>query len=528
MTFAATIPNVTDLVNLDVTNLTDNVPILLRTKYQWYILEKNSNQTIDDNIIFNANTGVSAGRWKAINVTQTSVDVINATPQNTPTKVGQSILCLSSMRFFIATDTNNSSDWQELPFKAVNMGEGNPTSLSVIPRFEGDFFVDTANNRLFIAIDNSGLSWTNIPITDGKTNISLTPSTISSAPEYIGNMVILSNPERIYLSTGTTDTNDWLLLKTNQVSIDDVNTEPQSAPLKENDVKFFLQNGKIYLATGKDVVGDWQEFVTFSFDVVANDPTPVSGVRKFIYNSVKKQLWIADGTNTTLIGDISNKRNVLELDVENYSEYTNFINIDGDIGIQIYWHPLNIPYHYYDGTQIVYYDITQFAHSPWTNTGGTSANDKRAKYITNTEINNARTTNGGSGKIDLSDFLKTNGVGNYFFIPTMLSEANDTYRCIGEDGDPINLGLEFINNEFGESSKILDFKYDNVEFNLTSPPTKQSTIKGAFSSYDLASSVYTKTLSGGIKFLQISSFPVDSIIQLKPYELLTNYGNFYA
>lgn len=520
-TFSGTVPNITDLQNLDTTNLTDNTPLLIREKRQWYYLSKPSAIAADEDKVVTANP---TGRWLAVNVNTAIVDTVNNTPQQSPSKTGELILCLPSLRMFVGTDLTT---WTELPIRGVNFGANDPTTLLVVPRFEGDFFADTSLNRLYISTD--GATWVNLPLTDGQTNVSLDANVITSAPAYAGNLAVLTNPERVYVSVGTLSTSDWRLLKTNQIHYDINNATPQTAPTKVNDLLLVSQTGKWYIAVGTTNTDDWVEFISFSFDVVVEDPTPApNGVRKFSYNSVKHQLWISDGANTTLIGDINQKSNHLFLDVENYVDYASFVDIDGDIGLQIYWHPLSIPYFYHDGTQIQPYLITQYANAPWTNTGGTSANDDKAMYVDNVAINAARTTNGGSGVIDLSAFLEINGVGNYFFIPTMLDEAGSTYKSIGDANSVINLGLEFTVNDFNKTTKILDFKYDNTEFNFSSPGSQLSTIKGAFGSYDLASATYMKTLNGGVKFLQISEYPVNCTIQVKPYELLTDYGDFYA
>lgn len=525
--FPATIPTITDLQNLDVTNLNDNTPVVLRERKQWYYLLKTSSETADETKVITANTGTTSGRWKEINALSTKINTTDNEPSVAPAREGELVFFQTSKRLFIGDDPDNVAGWVELPLKAINYGSDSPTNLGISPRFAGDFFIDVALNRLYIS--TNGTDWSNIAISDGRTNVFLDNTLLSSVPENRGNVIFDATNEQVYLSTGTSASSDWKILKTNQILFDDTNTSPQTAPVKSNDLMLMLVNSKLFLSQGDNTVDDWFEFKIDSFEVVADDPANAEqGVKKFSYNSTKKQLWISDGTETNIITDIKNKDNYLWLDVENYTDYTNFVDIDGDIGLQIYWHPLNIPYHYYDGTSVQYYSLTQYSKAPWTDTGGTSSNDYRAKYITNSEIQNARTVNSGTGKIDLSSFLMLNGVGNYFFVPTMLDESVSQYFCIGESGNTINLGLEFTNNEFNENAKILDFKYDSAEFNLATPPAQLSTIKGAFSSYDLASSVYMKTLSGGVKFLQLTSFPVNATIQVKPYELLTHYSNFYA
>lgn len=520
-----TVQYLTDLQNLDTTNLQDFICLYLDEFNSWYVLHKSSNVTADEKEIITANP---SGRFKKVNPLGVVIDANNNTPQNPPEKKNILKFFKSSGRSYISENTSSVNDWIELKYQAIRYGLGHPNvDLGLTPKYSGEIFLDTANNRLFISTD--GTNWSVISISDGRTNIFLTASLLTSAPENTGDLLYNSSNKQLYLSTGTSNVSDWKLLKTNQIILDNLNNIPQNTPVKENDLAYFKNSNRLFISEGTDDVNDWHEIFLKEVDIVSSKPSiPANGERKFSYDSINKQLYIYDGNDVFLVSDIKQKNNQLILDISNHSEYSNFVDIDADIGIQVFWHPLNIPYWFYDGTNIVYYDLTQYSRAVWTDTGGTSANDEKAMYISNTEIENAKSANGGNNEIDLSNFFNINGVGNYFFIPTMKDEGNSTYKSIGNADNTINLGLEFTNNEFNKTTKILDFKYDKVEFDLNNPPSKLSTIKGQFSSYDLASSTYYETLSGGIKFLQISNMPVNCKFQLKPYELLTNYSNFYA
>lgn len=520
-----TVQYLTDLQNLDTSNLEDFICLYLDELNSWYVLHKSSNITADEKEIITANP---SGRFKKVNPLGVVVDTQNNVPQNPPERKNILKFFKSSGRSYISEGTSAISDWVELKYQAIRYGSGHPNiDLGLVPKYAGEIFLDTGNNRLFISID--GTNWSVISISDGKTNVFLTASLLTFAPENTGDLLYDSSNQQLYLSTGTSLSSDWKLLKTNQIILDQINNVPQNKPIKQNDIAYFTNSNRLFIAKGTVDINDWDEIFLKEVDIVSSKPSnPTNGERKFSYDSVKKQLYIYDGNDTFLISDIKQKNNHLILDISNHSEYSNFVDIDANIGIQIFWHPLNIPFWYYDGTSIIYYDLTQYSRALWTNTGGTSANDEKAMYIPNTDIENAKSVNGGNDQINLSNFFNTNGCGNYFLIPTMKDESDSTYKSIGNADNTINLGLEFVNNEFNKTTKILDFKYDKTEFNLNTPPSQLSTIRGQFSSYDLASSTYYETLSGGIKFLQITNMPINCEIQLRPYELLTNYSNFYA
>ena len=523
MTWEGTLETVTDIQNIDTNNFPNYICLYLLQFNSWYYLNKFSAENADEELIITANPN---GRWKKINTVALSVNDTNLKPQNSPQRKNEMVYFTSSQRLFLSTGINSINNWKELPYRSLRFGSGHPSnSENLSPYYEGEVYLDTSQNRLYISTD--GTSWSLVSITDGRTNALLDASLLASTPTHKGDIVYDESNEEGYVSIGTSSSSDWINLNFNEVKRDDINNSPQNVPNKINELLYLQQNNKLFISIGTSSLNDWKQIYFNDLDIVSSKPSiPSDSERRLFLNSINNQLYGYDGNEVKLISDIENKNNFLKLDVNNNAEFSNFVDITSDIEIQIYFIPYDFPLFYYDGTSIIYTKLSQWNRAPWTNTGGTSANDYKATHITSTDISNAQNNN--DGIIDLSTFFANNGLGKYFFIPCNKDTVNNKYIPIGNNDNVINLGLEFVNNNYSKNAKILDAKYDDTEFNLSNPPSQLSKIRGDFGSYDLVTSTYLKTLSGGIKYLQLESYPIDITIQLRPYENLTNYGNFYA
>lgn len=342
---------------------------------------------------------------------------------------------------------------------------------------------------------------------------------------YFPNSTNTADGKNVITASGT---GRWIAVNNEGfVTVDDINTEPQSAPSRINEILFFSNDGDFYISTGTSSVSDWTIVPTRSIIFGNNTPSALNlfpdFVNQIFINSGNGDLYVSwdgstwtkfvikDTTKTTStvntgfpssnpikVGDIyfdsdtgeayfapnnssyqkinGTEKTKLIIDVSNKSNYSNFNDVVDPVDFQVYFIPpfVNV------GT----YDLLRYGDARTS-----SAN--QIAYLNNTvELN----TN-----YDFSNFINTNGIGWYIFIPT---QFNDPTHITNGEVTSLNVGLEFTSITNSAAAKI---------YNFTESTVGTESVK-----------LGTTTLTGNIQALYVNAMNFQATLKIVPYENLTN------
>jgi len=311
------------------------------------------------------------------------------------------------------------------------------------------------------------------------------------------------------------------------VTVDDVNTEPQSTPSRLNEILFLSNSGNMYISTGISNLSDWELIPTKNIIFGNNSPITLNISPDFssqifinsgngdLYVSWNGSTWtkfvIKDTTKTTStvnvgspssnplkIGDIyfdsdtgeayfapnnssyqkvnGTEKTKLIIDVSNKANYSNFNDIADPVDFQVYFVP---PF-----ANLSTYDLLRYGDAK------TSSSNEIA-YLHNTvELD----TN-----YDFTNFINLNGSGWYVFVPTQFDDPD--YIANGEVTS-LNVGLEFTDITNPAAAKI---------YNFTEGAVGTESVK-----------LGATTLTGNIQALYVNSMDFQATLKIVPYENLSS------
>lgn len=197
-TWKGTVTTVNNLETEDTTYFPNYTCYFCLENNNWYYLDTNSTNTADGVDIITASP---QGRWIAINNDGTlTVKTTGTEPTTIPVKANLIEFYTTSGKLFFSIGSSSVDNWVLLNSESIKFGNNDPTSLSILPDFVNQLFVNTANGLLYRSSD--GTNWTKLVIKDDtKTTTNVGTTSPSSNPLKIGDFHYNKNTKELFVAS---------------------------------------------------------------------------------------------------------------------------------------------------------------------------------------------------------------------------------------------------------------------------------------------------------------------------------------